>query len=269
MSVYSVTELNGNSNFQKLTKLNKFYSTTKKFASRYNSKPLLSVKNISTQNLFSTQSNSMNNSKIHSKIAKSNSFMNYSSTKHNTSIVSYIDSNSTRNSSYTNISKKIKNKFDPNILDAHYISKPTRFNKTFSKLDMPKFNTFLGSKIKKKSFNFKTFDLINGNICRFLNNTCGSKPAINKSIRDFIIRSKLRYNFRNNISISDSMKIMIHRGNKGNKRSSISMINKFNKRLVHDKRENLKEYNNYINELQANLNLTKSKSKEKNRLIYE
>ena len=266
MSVYSITEPIGNSNFQKLTKLNKFYSKTKKFSSRYNSKPLLSAKNknISTENLFSTQPNS----KTHNKIIFSNTFLNYSSTKLNSSLTSFIDSNnSTRNSSF--ISKKIKNKFDPNILDTHYISKPTRFNKKFSKLDMPKFNTFLGGKIKTKSFNFKTFDLINGNICRFVNSPCGIKPVINKSIKDFIIKNKLKHKLKNNISISDSMKILIHRISKGNKHCSSNIFNKFNKRLIHDKRENLKEYNNYMNELQANLNLTKSKSKNKNRLIYE
>lgn len=264
MSVYSITEPKGCSNFQKLTKLNKFYSNSKKFVSRYNSKPLLSTKNINTQNLFSAQTNFMN----HSKIEKSNSFLNFSNKKLNQSITSYIDSNnSTRNSSY--ISNKIKNKFDPNILDTHYISKPTRFNKTFSKLDMPKFNTFLGGKIKTKSFNFRTFDLINGNICRFVNSPCGNKPGINKSIKDLIIKNKLKHNFKNDISISDSMKLLIHRMNRGNKRCSGNIINKFNKRLAHDKRENLKEYNSYMNELQANLNLTKSKSKSKNRLVYE
>ena len=264
MSAYLITEPNGYSNFQKLTKLNKFYSKTKKFSSRYNSKPLLSVKKISTQNLFSTQTNSM----THSKISKSNSFLNFSNIKLNSSLASYIDSNnSTRNSSY--ISKKIKNKFDPNILDNHFISKPPRSNKTFSRLDMPKFNTFLGSKIKKNSFNFKTFDLINGNICRFVNNACGNKPAINKGIKDFIIKNKLKHNFKNNISISDSMKLLIHRVNKRNKDCSSKIFSKFNRRLIHDKRENLKEYNNYMNELQTNLNLIKSKSKDKNRLIYE
>ena len=264
MSAYAITEPNGYSNFQKLTKLSKFYSTTKKFSSRYNSKPLLSVKKISTQNLFSTQTNSM----THSKIAKSNSFLNFSNKKLNSSLTSYIDSNnSTRNSSY--ISKKIKNKFDPNILDTHLISKPTRSNKTFSKLDMPKFNTFLSSKIKKKSINFKTFDLINGNICRFMNNSFRNKPAINKSIKDFIIKNKLKHNFKNNISISDSMKILIHRINKRNKHCASNIFSKFNRRLINDKRENLKEYNNYMTELQTNLNLMKSKSKDKNRLIYE
>lgn len=266
MSVYSITEPIGNSNFQKLTKLNKFYSTTKKFSRKYNSKPLLSAKskNISNENLFSTQSNF----KTNSKIKFSNIFLNYSNTKLNSSLTSFIDSNnSTRNSSF--ISKKIKNKFDPNILDTHFISKPKRFNKTFSKLDMLNFNTFLGSKIKTKSFNFKTFDLINGNICRFVNSTSGNKPAINKSIKDFIIKNKLKSNFKNNISISDSMKILIHRINKGNKHCSNYKFNKFNKRLIHDKRENLKEYNNYMNEMQTNLNLAKSKSRDKNRLIYE
>ena len=264
MSAYSITESNGYSNFQKLTKLNKFYSTTKKFLSRYNSKPLLSVTKIGTQNLFSTQTNSM----THSKIAKSNSFLNFRNTKLNSSLISYINSNnSTRNSSY--LSPKIKNKFDPNILDTHFISRITRNNKTFSKLDMPKFNTFLGSKIKKNSFNFKTFDLINGNNCRFMNNACENKPAINKSIKDFIIKNKLGRGFKNNISISDSMKILIHRVNKRNMQCSSKIFSKFNRRLIHDKKDNLIEYNNYMNELQTNLNLIKSKSKDKNRLIYE
>ena len=39
------------------------------------------------------------------------------------------------------------------------------------------------------------------------------------------------------------------------------MINKFEKRLIYDKRENLKEYNKFMNELRTNLNLSKSKSK--------
>lgn len=260
MSAYSITEPNGYYNFQKMTKLNKFYSTTKKFSSRCNYKPFLSVKNISTQNLFSTQNNSI----THNKIEKSNSLLNFSNKKLNSSLTSYIDSNnSTRNSSH--ISTKIKSKFDPSILDTHYISKPIRHNNKFSNLDMPKFNTFLGSKIKTKSFNFKTFDLING---RLLNNTCGNKSNINKSIKDLIIKNKLKHNFKNNISISDSMKILIHRVNKGNKRS-FNIINKFNKRLIYDKRENIKEFNNYMNELQTNLNLAKSKSKNNNRLIYE
>ena len=123
--------------------------------------------------------------------------------------------------------------------------------------------------IEESNYEIIQFDLINGNICRFVNSPCGNKPAINKSIKDFIIKNKLKYNFKNNISISDSMKILIHRINKGNKHCSSYIFNKFNKRLIHDKRENLKEYNNYMNELQTNLNLTKSKSKNKNRLIYE
>lgn len=264
MSVYSITESNGNSNFQKLTKLNKFYSTTNKFSSRYYSKPLLSVKKLSTQNSFSTQNNSM----INSKISKSNSLLNFKSTKLNISLTSYIDSkNSTRNSSF--VSTKIKKKFDPVILDTHLISQPTRYKTKINKFEMPKYNTFLGSKIKTKTFNFKTFDLINGNMCQLLNNTCGRKPSINKSIKDFIIKNKLREHFRNNISISDSMKILIHRINIAKKHCSVYKIEKFNKRLIHDKRENLKEYNSYMDELQTNLNLAKLKSKEKNRLIYE
>ena len=65
------------------------------------------------------------------------------------------------------------------------------------------------------------------------------------------------------------MKLLVERSKRRNKRPSEFIINQFKQKLINDKKENLREFNNYMNVLQMTLNKSKSKSKPKNKLIYE
>ena len=57
------------------------------------------------------------------------------------------------------------------------------------------------------------------------------------------------------------MKRLIEKANNSCKKANAIMINQFEKRLIYDKKENIKEYNKFMNELTTNLNISKSKSK--------
>ena len=160
------------------------------------------------------------------------------------------------NSSYN--SKKIKNKFNPDLLDTQYISQPKKRNKKIN-IDIPSRNTFLGNKIKTQTLNLNTFNYINGNKYKIISSSFFKKPIINKHFIDIQIKNKLCR--KKNDSICESMKRLIEKAHKSCKKANAAMINQFEKRLIYDKRENLKEYNKFMNELTTNLNISKSKSK--------
>ena len=65
------------------------------------------------------------------------------------------------------------------------------------------------------------------------------------------------------------MNLLIERAKKSSKKAATYMIKKFEQKLIYDKRENIKEYNKFMNALQTNLNKSKSKSKISKRFIYE
>ena len=148
---------------------------------------------------------------------------------------------------------KIKNKFNPEILVTEYISQPKRKrqrNKKITNLDIPQYNTFLGNKEKTKSFNFKTFNIINGNINESSTLSYCNRSNVNRlrDVKNFKLINKLNYKKIN--YISESIKLLIERANKNNKRAADKTRNQFKQRLINDKRENLKEYNKYMSVLQ-------------------
>jgi len=167
---------------------------------------------------------------------------------------------------------KIKNKFNPEILVTEYVSQPKRKrqrNKKITNLDIPKYNTFLGNKEKTKSFNFKTFNLMNGNINESSTLSYCNRSNVNKlrDVKNFKLINKL--NYKKTDYVSESIKLLIERANKNNKRATDKARNQFKQRLINDKRDNLKEYNKYMSVLQQSLNKSKSKTKNMKRLIYE
>ena len=129
--------------------------------------------------------------------------------------------------------------------------------------DFPNINTFLGNKIKTKSFPLNAFELLNITNSRLLTSMLGkNKPIINNggSFRESLIRSKL---IKKNGSIVNSMKMLIQSSNKSSKKSAMNKINKFKRSLINEKRESLREYNKFMYDLNVNLSKSKSKSKPK------
>ena len=168
--------------------------------------------------------------------------------------------------------KKIKKKFNPEILVTEYISQPKRNrqrNKKITNLDIPKYNTFLGNKEKTKSFNFKTFNIMNGNINESSILSYCNRSNVNRlrDVKNFKLINKL--NYKKIDYISESIKLLIERANKNNKRAIDKEKNQFKQRLINEKRDNLKEFNKYMSVLQQSLNKSKSKTKDMKRLIYE
>ena len=253
MSINLMTESNINnitsndcSKFKKLSKFNKFYLSSNNF----------SFKNVS---LIKSPSNKNNLfiSRTHMtpfKLIRTKTQTNLVNSKY---LNSTFKPNKTIYNSLT-ISEKIKNKFNPDILDTQYISLPKRKNKKIN-LDIPSRNTFLGNKIKTKTLNLNTFNYINSNKYKNISSSFFKKPIINKHLIDMQIKSKLCK--KKNDLICESMKRLIEKANKSCKKANSIMINQFEKKLIYDKRENLREYNKFMNELTTNLNLSKSKSK--------
>ena len=258
MSLYSLTENNIHKNTSSdyldfNTRQNKFNSTyyfPRKFCQKsFSQIRITSPRNPSiTKNYFLTPKRKTNMYKI-------------------TNIKSYKD--------LKNLSKavkKIKNKFNPEILVTEYISQPKRKrqrNKKITNLDIPQYNTFLGNKEKTKSFNFKTFNIINGNINESSTLSYCNRSNVNKlrEVKNFKLINKL--NYKKTDYLSESIKLLIERANKNSKKATDKARNQFKQRLINDKRENLKEYNKYMNVLQQSLNKSKSKTKNMKRLIYQ
>ena len=174
--------------------------------------------------------------------------------------------------SLSKVVTKIKKKFNPEILITEYVSQPKRKrqrNKKITNLDIPKYNTFLGNKVKTKTFNFKTFNLMNGDVNESSGMSFCNKSNVNKlrDVKNFKLINKL--NYKKTDYVSESIKLLIERANKSNKKSIDKARNQFKQRLINDKRDNLKEYNKYMSVLQQSLNKSKSKTKNMKRLIYE
>lgn len=251
-NIINMTESNTNNisscdylKYKKLTKFNKFYLSSNNL---FKNEPLIkSPSNIN--HLFITR-NPMTPFKLTRTTTQSN-------LANSVYLNSTLKSNKTiYNSSFN--SNKIKNKFNPDLLDTQYISLSKKRNKKIS-LDIPSRNTFLGNKIKTKTLNLNTFNYINGNKYKIISSSFFKNPIINKHIIDIKIKNKLCR--KKNDSNCEPMKRLIEKANKSCKKANAIMINKFEKRFIYDKRENLKEYNNFMNELTTNLNLSKSKSK--------
>ena len=236
MSFYSITESNiyrpSSSDYlkyQKLSNFNKFYLSNNNFPCKYLFKSLSIKNNLpNKKNLFKSE-NFLTPNKI----------------------------NKTKSQHFFNNTTKVKKKFNPDILDTEFISQPKKQKKITHNLDMLNYNSFLNTKLKLESIHLNIIDYINGNKHNLLRTTYCKKPTI-----------KHKFNFKKKDSISDSMNLLIERVNKRNKKAESYMIKTFDKKLLYDKRENLKEYNKFINILQTNLNKSKSKSKIK-RFFYE
>lgn len=266
MSLYTVTESNMYRpcscdfiDFQKFSNVNQFCTSKNFYSNKCIPSPSSTIKFSNNQSLYNTKNTFL----TPTKITKTKSQINIYNPKYsNNSIVrSYKDL-----SNYSDKETKIRKLFNPDILNAHYISRPKKFRNKISTLEIPKFNTFLGNKIKTKSINFNTFDIINGNSCKIFSSNISNKPKINRGIRDFRLK-KLGY-LKNCIN-NNNMKLLVERSKRRNKRPSEFIINQFKQKLINDKKENLREFNNYMNVLQMTLNKSKSKSKPKNKLIYE
>ena len=229
----------------KLSKFNKFYLSSNNFS--FKKESLIKSPSLKN-NLF--------NSITHMtpfKLIRTKTQTNLINSK-------YLNSTSKSNKIIYNSwynSKKIKNKFNPEILETQYISRPKKRNKKIN-INIPSRNTFLCNK-KTKTLNLNTFNYINDNKYKIISSSFFKKPIFNKHLIDIKIKNKL-YRKKND-SICESMKRLIEKANKSSKKANSIMINQFEKKLIYDKRENLKEYDKFMNELTTNLNLSKSKLK--------
>ena len=230
MSFYSITENNvykpSSSDYLKYqkTNCNKFYDSSNNFSCKY------SLKSLSIKNPLPNKKN----------LFKSETFLTPNKIKKK------------KSQNFLNNTTKIRNKFNPDILNTEYIAQPKKQKKITNILDLSIYNSFLYKNLKLEPFHLN----INGNKYNLLRAPYCKKPTINKNI---YIKKK--------DSISDTMNILLKRANKSSKKAKTYMLN-FDKKLFYDKRENLKEYNKFINILQTNLNRSKSKTKI-NRFFYE
>ena len=167
----------------------------------------------------------------------------------------------TKYKTYNN-NNKIKNIFNPEILEGQFISKPKKMKKNKCRLEMPKYNTFLGSKIKGKPLGLKISNCITGNLSKFIiPKNCNIIP-INKSINDIKVKDKIVYK-RNDSFIEKQLSM-----EKKHRKKAYTVLSKFKQKLKNDKRENLNEYNRFMNTLKINLKVTKLRNKS-TKFIYE
>ena len=255
MSIYSTTTesnynkpiLNDELNYQKLQKFNKFYLTNSNFSCKDKIKrmPSINMDNILNNDIQNTPRISFlktNINIIHSR----NHSSNKSLTKYKT---------------YNNYNKMIK-MFNPDILDTQYISKPRKIKKRNCRIEIPIYNTFLGNKIKGRSLGLKITNCITGNLSKYIIPKNYNKSFINKSITNIKVRDKIKYNPNDAFRESKLFEMKKHRKTMSN------LIHKFKQKLNYDKRENLHEYNKFMNTLKINLNLTKYNSNN-SKFIYE
>ena len=210
MSLYSLTENNIYKNtsrdyFDFNTRPNKFNSTYY-FPRKFSQKSFSQIRVPTRQNPSITENNFLT-PKSKTNLYKIANIRSYKDLK-----------------SLSKAVTKIKNKFNPEILVTEYISQPKRKrqrNKKIANLDIPKYNTFLGNKEKTKSFNFKTFNIINGNINESSTLSYCNRSNVNRlrDVKNFKLINKLNYKKIN--YISESIKLLIERANKNNKRTMI------------------------------------------------
>ena len=129
-------------------------------------------------------------------------------------------------------------------------------------MEIPKYNTFLGSKIKGKSLGLKINNCITGNLSKFIIPKNYNRIPINKSISDIKVKDKI--NYKRNQSFKEKQMSM----EKKHRKIVYNMLSKFKQKLIFDKRENLNEYNRFMNTLKINLNVTKLRNKS-TKFIYE
>ena len=261
MSIYSYThnsfktpKMSNYSSFKNLTKFNSFFLSKKNNSRKGNQINPLSNKKYNNRNsLMST------NYTTPFKITNIENITNTSSSK-NLNITNSKSYKNFLNKSYFT-SPKAKNKYSTDILNTQLTKK---FKKR-RKIDIPKFNTFLGKKIIKRPLNLNIFDYINGYNLKITSNLI-NKTFIHKNINDIQIKKKL-YSKGNN-SISESMKLLINRKNKSWK-NRVKDLFRFKQRLRSDKRDNMHEYNEFILSLRTTLNRSKSISNTRNYLFYD
>ena len=255
MSTFSTTTdsniikplLNEDLNYQKLQKFNKFYLSNSNFITKTKTKIPLSnnienVLNIDIPFTPSSSSSKNNINKIHSRNINTHKAL----TKYKT---------------YNNYNK-IKNIFNPEILEGQFISKPKKIKKNNCRLEMPKYNTFLGSKIKGKPLGLKISNCITGNLSKFIMPKNYNRIPINKSISDIKVKDKIVY--KRNDSFREKQISMENK----HRKIIYNVLNKFKQKLNFDKRENLNEYNRFMNTLKINLNVTKLRNKS-TKFVYE
>ena len=255
MSIYSTTTesninkpiLNDELNYQKLQKFNKFYLTNNNFSCKDKSKiaPTTNVDNMFIMDIPLTPRTTLAKTNI-----KNTHSRNYSTHKSLTKYKTYNNYN------------RMKKMFNPDILEGQYISKPKKKKIKNSRIEMPKYNTFLGSKIKGKSLGVKIANCITGNLSKFIIPDNYNKSFINKSIAYLRVKEKIRYkkidDFRGSKLLAE----------KKRKKAMNSLLNQFKQKLNYDKRENLNEYNKFMSSLKINLNLAKYKNSN-NEFVYE
>ena len=249
MSTFSTTTdsniikplLNEDLNYQKLQKFNKFYLSNSNFIKKTKAKIPLSnnLENILNIDMPLNPSSSSN---IHSRNINTHKAL----TKYKT---------------YNNYNK-IKNIFNPEILEGQFISKPKKMKKNKCRLEMPKYNTFLGSKIKGKPLGLKIRNCITGNLSKFIIPKNYNRIPINKSISDIKVKDKIVYK-RNDSFIEKQLSI-----EKKHRKKVYNALSKFKQKLIIDKRENLNEYNRFMNTLKINLEMIKLRNKS-TKFIYE
>ncbi len=166
----------------------------------------------------------------------------------------------TKYKTYNNYNK-IKNIFNPEILEGEYISKPKKMRRNKCRLEMPSYNTFLGNKIKEKSLGLKINNCITGNLSKFIYSK-NNRIQINKNINNIKVKDKIIY--KRNDTFKDS-RISLE---KKRRKTIYNIMSKFKEKLNFDKRENLNEYNKFMNTLKINLNVTKLRNKS-TKFMYE
>jgi hypothetical protein len=249
MSTYSTTTesninkpiLNDELNYQKLQKFNKFYLTNSNFSCKTKTKILSSnyIENgLNIDIPFTPRARTSlaetNIKKVHSRNLNTHKAL----TKYKT---------------YNNYNK-IKNIFNPEILEGEYISKPKKMKRNHCRLEMPSYNTFLGDKIKEKSLGLKINNCIIGNLSKFIYSK-NNRISINKNINNIKVKEKI--NYKKNDTFKESRLSL----EKKRRKTMYNIMSKFKQKLNFDKRENLNEYNKFMNTLKINLNVTKLRNK--------
>ena len=261
MSIYSTTAesninfnttkpiLNDDLNYKKLQKFNKFYLTNSSFSNKNKSK-------ISNSNYTENILNINSNIPLTSRASGLKTNINKFKTRNNNYELKHLIKYKT----YSNYNK-MKNLFNPDILEGEFLSKPKKNKRKTSKIEMPKYKTFLGNKIKDKSLGLKISNCITGNLSKFIIPRNYTKSFINKSVSNIKLKEKIKYSrndYYNNAKLFAEKK---HR------KTVMNFVNKFKQKLNYEKRENLNEYNKFMNSLRINLSLSKSKTSKY--FVYE
>lgn len=127
-----------------------------------------------------------------------------------------------------------------------------------SKIDLNKYKSFLNN---KSQFNSTKLTKLN---CKRI---ISSYFDITPNIVSRNIQPNLKMKFKNE-TISYSLKFLMNKIKNNKKYNTNLRNNKFKKQMWNDKRENVKEFDTFMNELKFNLNKTKSKTKSHKKLYF-